>query len=292
MLPPPPDPVARARGFVARLSRPGDADLRESVRAAIRTGAAGDHQTRLRAVQALPPASELAPEELQALYWFLASNEPELHGSTSENAIKNDILTHLIKGGSPVPADLLDLLLGVFYDTTQDRTWRDYIVQHFRFYVQQRWPDVRAASLPGDADLTALSDAYGAATRETGTGLAGTALIGLEFLSREYPAFERAKILETAEALARSADAKETVRATALQVCSLARIPAVLPLALDIVRGTGAGVPLRMAAVAMVGDLGGTGDVPILESLLAQGDTRLHTAAATAIDRIRRREAL
>jgi hypothetical protein len=140
--------------------------------------------------------------------------------------------------------------------------------------------------------LLSLRDAYRAALREVDSSIAGTALIGFEQLSRRYPEFERAEAVAAAQSLASNPAATPGVRGTALQVCALVQADAALPLAQDLARSGATGVPLRMAAIATVGDLGNRRDVAFLQSLLSSDDRRLHTAASAAIARINRREAM
>ncbi|OGV74146.1 MAG: hypothetical protein A3K19_20960 [Lentisphaerae bacterium RIFOXYB12_FULL_65_16] len=291
-------PVAAAREFIASLQAPDTAQLRDTVRTAIGLGTDPDPRHRQRVINELPKTQELSPEELRALYCFLAAKDPARYGSTANNALKNDILTHLIRDGAPVPDEVLPLMLGMFYDSDQDRAWRDYVLQHFLYFVEQTWPDPQTPNLADDAQFTAVRDAYWDATRELDTSIAGTALIGLEFLSRSYAAFDRDEVLAAAGSIARSADACDAVRATAVQVCANARNRDVLPVAQQIARSDDAGVPLRMAAIAAIGDLGAATDTAFLARFIPNpgartaSDTRLQTAAASAIERIKRREAL
>ena len=373
------DAPAGARGQSPRIP-PRPESLSDTVRAIVGLDPARqDHQSRLAAVHAL--AGPVSEADREALYAFLATRQgADAPNPAALNALKNDVLIRLIKQQLAPAAELLDVMLEQFHDTTQDRPWRDYIVQHFRYYVETRWPNPdptnetdngRDASggregrvaLPGpipmsssdagattnvgtagrvakrssssladaqeampatgfavvsaaadttanpirggrgDAfprrglgggapDLQTIVDAYRTALREVDSSIAGTALIGFEQLSRRYPEFDRAEAVAAAQALAADPAATPGVRGTALQVCALVQADAALPLAQELARSGTAGVPLRMAAIATVGDLGNRRDVAFLETLLSSTDRRLHTAAAAAIDRINRREAL
>ena len=88
-------------------------------------------------------------------------------------------------------------------------------------------------------------------------------------------------------ALLLSEDTKcgELAKITSLQICAKLGEKNVLPVARQI-STSGASVPLRMSAIAAVGTLGEESDRLMLEKYAASTDTRLRTAAQSALKRL------
>lgn len=86
-------------------------------------------------------------------------------------------------------------------------------------------------------------------------------------------------------AIATSEDADAAARLTALQVCSHANATDVLPM-VRILAQTGEVVPLRLSAVATLGELGKSQDTELLQSLSFDADRRVAKAAGKALVRL------
>ena len=99
---------------------------------------------------------------------------------------------------------------------------------------------------------------------ETGKAFAGTALLGIERLSRTRPELDRTNLANTAVSLAVDETATEGNRITGFRLAAGMGMTNVLPWA-RITAQTGSTGPLRMAAVATIGDLGDTSDRELLK---------------------------
>jgi hypothetical protein len=71
------------------------------------------------------------------------------------------------------------------------------------------------------AEHEAITNAYRNALLQRGAGYSGTALLGLESLSRRHPDFDRESVGREAEALAADDGTCEASRITALRVAAL-----------------------------------------------------------------------
>jgi hypothetical protein len=76
----------------------------------------------------------------------------------------------------------------------------------------------------------------------------------------------------------------ELARITALQVCAQLGVKDVLPLALQFAESAKS-IPLRVSAIAAVGQLGGAEVTAYLENLAAGNDARLAVPARAALQR-------
>ncbi|OGV74565.1 MAG: hypothetical protein A3K19_04835 [Lentisphaerae bacterium RIFOXYB12_FULL_65_16] len=93
-----------------------------------------------------------------------------------------------------------------------------------------------------------------------------------------------------ARALASDPKTCEPTRITALQVCALMNHGPALAVAREIASGTDSAC-LRVSAIAAVGQLGDASDVALLERHATSRDTRIRTAAAAALERLRSKTA-
>lgn len=238
------------------------------------------YRDRLIAIRAL--GGDLDEDEANALFGFLrlrADTQSPLD-PLALNALKNDLVDAMIKA-HPMPVNLGAELIAMFRDEQLDVVWRDYCVQHFAPYYEEKWPPGTPVG-DDDAGRQEMLIAFGEALSETGSTLAGTALIGLERLSASYGEVSRAWVISNAMAIATSEEADAAARLTALQVCSHANATAVLP-TVRILAQTGEVVPLRLSAVATLGALGKAEDTELLQSLSFDADRRVAKAAGKAL---------
>src|SRR5260370_24560824 len=106
------------------------------------------------------------------------------------------------------------------------------------------------------------------ATAETSDTIGGTALLALQRLSDEYTNFDRGKIASTALQMARNLASAEPAQITAYQVCARLNVTDALPVVLAAAQG-GQTVPIKMSAIAALGQLGGPEQIPFLNSVFA-----------------------
>ena len=249
------------------------------------------YKSRLNAVQQLK--SDLSLTEIQALYWFLrqnSTNDTALNLSDFA-AIKNDVLDALIRQ-QPVPPDLQQEMVEMFRDHSMDLIWRDYCVQHFSLYYDRVWPEPGAVDIPtqtpADSERSDLFKAYDEALLEKDTGIAGTALLGLYRLSERCPEADASILGNKALVLAKDETSAAQTRVTAVAICGLTGKAEFLPDA-RILAQTGDVLPLRLAAIAVIGSLGGQQDKEFLEGLRAGSDKRISKAVDAALVKLNKR---
>jgi HEAT repeat protein len=96
---------------------------------------------------------------------------------------------------------------------------------------------------------------------------------------------ERAEVAAAALQLATDEAASAMTRMSAIQVCAGLGMKEALPVAIELAQNDSR-IPLRIAAIAAVGDLGGAGQQPLLQQLASDEEQRLQVAAESAMQRI------
>jgi HEAT repeat protein len=142
-----------------------------------------------------------------------------------------------------------------------------------------------AAFYPHAKEQAEVRQALLDALRETQTSIAGTGLLALHRLAGAESAIDKPAVQRAALQLAQDEQCGELARITAVQVCGRMGVKEVAPLALQLAQ-TAASVPLRIAAVATLGDVGGAAARGYLEELARGEDERLRVAAASALQRL------
>ncbi len=227
---------------------------------------------RLAVIHALP--AEFTAEDHATL--LLVVSEPRSVpglSPTQSRAFKNDILNALGRQTSAARLEeIADILRSMAVDPAQEPAMRDYALQHL-------------ASLGPTVDDGAI---HLAAITGSEPALAATALLHL--LARErtgdLTADVRSHVAAAALRLAADPQVPETSRATALQACARLKLAESRPLAFELARSGDASLPLRIAAVAALGDLGG--DVATrdyLAALVTGSEKRLRVPAQSALKR-------
>lgn len=281
---PPIAPEAAERARRAERDRRVKA-LQGSVRpgVAIASGVASDgYPERLAAARALP--DDLSAREIELLMIFLDERFDARNalGLLEYNNVKNEILNVLGRQQSLAPG-LGAFLAAAAVDERHDSVWRDYCIQHLQPYCKRRW--AQGGPAPDDPDWPTIEEAYRRAAAERQTARAGTALLGMSLLAVERGLFARDRVAERALELAAAEDAAIEARVTALQVCARLKCAAAAPLARRLAGGRGP-VMLRMSAIALLGDVGEARDLEDLAKLSASSESRLRTAAKSALRRL------
>lgn len=199
------------------------------------------------------------------------------------NSLKNEVLDQLVRQ-RPMKSGLGSLIVRMYRDHQFDSMWRDYCVQHFAVYYEARWP---GGSPPaGDGEARMIRDALGEAVRETDSTIAGSALIGMERLSRRYPEMDRAVVANLALSLALSDASPAATRTTALQLCGVMQQREALPVARRMALGA-TPLTLQLAAVSALGELGDATDAVLLRQLASSNSyVYIRTAASSALQRL------
>ena len=235
------------------------------------------YEKRIQTVNSL--SKHLSEADWEVLKDFLLHAD-ETDRTQAAQVLKNRLLDVLCMQNPP-PDGLGDLLAQIYNDHSQDGVIRDYAVQHLGAYYEQE------AAQPDSADtLQTVQNVLWQATNEVGDSVAGTALLALERLALEYQTgFDQAKIAATALQMAGNSNAGELTRITAYQVCARTGATDALPLLVQTVQ-SGETMPERLSAIGALGFLGGTDQVPLLNSLLQGDEAPLKPAAQHALAQI------
>lgn len=244
-----------------------------------------EYQRRIKAVHAVD--ARLTPEEIKVLMAFLRSpvDADTSLDPLSINSIKNEVMDLLIQQ-VPLSQDLGKELASMSADPSLDSGIRDYSVQHFAPYLKARWGSgVVDTESP---DYQAIMQGYDQAIRLTNSSLPGTALLGLYVLSEDYKAIDRKNVEKLAFQMGNDSGYHVNTRATTIQLCGRMGLKEILPTA-RIEAQSGETVQLRMSAIATLGDLGDKNDAALVETLALEKESRIQTAAQSALKRLNRR---
>lgn len=257
-------------GFLNNYSRYKDlANLPERIRAI--AGLSGEkYMERMAALDAL--GKKLTPDEIAAIYAYIA------WGKNDEDAyaLKNDLLNELRKQ-TTLPEGLVDVMLDLLYNESQDRTMRLYSLQHLRdcFDVYEK---------PRERQL--IADAYYDFVKEKNSALSGTALLALVALSEDHPSvFERSKAKEASASLAFDESADRISRISAIQTCAIMGMKESLPEIRALVSDS-KDSNLRLSAIAALGQLGDGSDIAILDKIAEEKESFHEKAIKVAMSKI------
>lgn len=243
------------------------------VAAIVGFGGVETYASRLAAVHDLHGMA-LSTIDSEALLLFLKVT-PDSSGLdvTRLAHVKNDVAT-LLAAKSNRPDDVAAALLGMRDDDTYDATWRDYCVQFLGILIPRLSPGQRHTA------LLALADTARAST----TATAGTALIAL-WRNQDEPLLDRERFAALVAAVAADVKAATGARAAAFGVAAEMSLCNTLPAARLAFSDEGTPMPVRMAALRLMGMAGNADDMAELRKLASYPDTRLRGAALAAINK-------
>jgi hypothetical protein len=236
---------------------------------------------RLEAVKQL--GAKLTSEEIKALYdYLLMPNSATAAGHRSEELLRNNLMNRLAEQET-LPADFAKVLIRIYNDRRQDAVIRDYAVQHLS----------AAYARLNDQEQTNAMEAFWQATKERDSSIAGTALLALtQITSESAPAAASPthlasvnKLAQTVVAVAENDNSGELARITAVSLCGRLHLVEALPITNSLV-DSAESIPLRIAAIAALGDFGSPAAKAALERLSVNSDPRLKMAAGSALRRL------
>jgi len=228
------------------------------------------------------------------------------------NAVKNDVLDVLLRQNELVDG-LGQVLADMANDDSYGDMWQDYAVQFFASYYEQAFDKTMASkstkehkddsyenSVPSVAredmnqEQAAMLDTYWGFAEDSENPSAGTALIGLKYLSRNYSEIDQERIVKTAVDIVNDDSRPLGTKITALRMFDtkaggMITDPEAKESAAEaarIIAQTGENTVLRMAAVATLGDLGSDDDVEFLQSMLESDDKNMRKVAQAALDKL------
>lgn len=230
---------------------------------------------RLAIVHSLPLI--LSSDQTAALTAFVSARSGSAGLDVGEvYALKNDVINALTRQRSFSP-ELVSVLAGVYADPKQDAAMRDYALQHLavialdgsRAYKwAQHWQAVDAANVESELAATAMLHLVSASEKNMIT------------------AAQKQKLGSAALRMASDQNKPDVSRITALQACTRLKVSAVRELAYTLAQSSEAGFPLRISAIAALGDLGGEKNIKdFLVDLATSPERRLRIPAQSALDR-------
>jgi hypothetical protein len=238
---------------------------------------------------------------------FLNDQFPEKMRPIEINAVKNDVLDKLLRQ-KELSEGLGIQIAEMAGNPLNDSVWRDYCVQFMEpFYERCSAESMEHGAGSGDAMPSALSamrseqeavrEAMFSALNERSETIAGTALIGLELLSRDHEEFAREQIVEKAVKVASDWNASPSCRLTALRLSAAGNLkPETGNLNEEVgniartLAQTGDTVLLRSAAIVTLGETGTADDRELLESYTLSENKQIASAAQMALQKMKERD--
>jgi len=241
---------------------------------------------------------------LREMLSFPNDRFPEKMRPIEINAVKNDVLDLLLRQ-KQMPEGIGLQIVEMANNPENDPVWRDYCVQFMQPFYERASGErdlatkntkeheennsVTSSAAGGENELTVIHDAMFSALDERDSTIAGTALIGLENLSRTHEEFDRETIVAKASEIALDETASAASRLTALRLASQVSEEKGVESgesAADAARSiaqTGETVLLRSAAIVTLGEVGSHDDRELLESYLLDGNKQIADAAKMAL---------
>jgi HEAT repeat protein len=201
-----------------------------------------------------------------------------------------------------MPEGLGNLLIDVVGNSEQDGMWRNYCIQFMpEFYEKAteagnltaknteecKEENSVAFSVAGGerSELQEVREALWNALDERDNSNAGTALLGLNKLSRNHSEFDREEIDAAMVDLASDKEASVANRITAIRLCGEQGNDQALETTRDLSQN-GDTTMLRCAAIASLGELGTEEDLALLETYAASNDERIQRIAQKSLGKL------
>lgn len=202
------------------------------------------------------------------------------------NALKNAAVQKLIDQRE-MDDDLSDFIIEMYNNPEHDDLWRDYCIQFLPECHAKKWP---MGASPTDHSAMRIIDAIWVAASETDSGsIPGTALLALNRMSRIEPIIDKQRLSNLALDYVKRDDVTVEARISAMQICGQLGQKSVLPTARELAQGA-VKIPLRMASIASIGDLGSSADISFLEGILSSERSKyVRVACESALAKIKKR---
>jgi hypothetical protein len=281
---------AQAPGIVARQTPP---PLHPVVAKIVSEGSGTPYLKLNYVIKEIPV--DLAEQDVEALITFITGPRPAVFTEGEWGSLTNDIQEAL--GVQAVPNEkVARAFIATFRDEARTQLMRDYALQHiggFGIYLVHT-RHTRDHTLP--PFFEGLTGELIAATSDPSKPWAGTALNLLDGLLRaaEYravdvPGVSAESLTRLALPIASNEKSPLNARLPALQLASRRGSVEALDLARQILADSSSPLMLVQASAAAIGQLGGTDDLPILHSRLAEANPHAATALREAISELSQR---
>lgn len=224
--------------------------------------------------------ASLTNEQAEALGEFLIKEEaPEGMSDSRYHYMINQVLGALVSGENP-PSSVDTVLFEALEASFSGSVKQDYVVQHLAYWYDRssRKEEIRER-------LVGLLS-------ETGSTVAGTSLTTLSRISEKegWNDDARAALAERALDMLNAPGTSPASRISALHVASRMGEDPLLVAEAARIANSAESLPLRLAAVASLGNLGGREAKEHLEQLTESGDDLVRNAAKVAIHKLKEKE--
>jgi len=189
--------------------------------------------------------------------------------------LKNEVILALKRQWDP-PAGLESLLIELHEDKNQDVVIRDYALQHLSTWYESA------------ANKESILQLFWGALQETDSSIAGTALLALYRLDEAGHNIDVTRLRRAALRMAEDQTASDLSRISAIQVCGRLKLKEALPAVVSLAQESQS-VPLRISALAAMGELGERQHQQILERISEASAVRLKPAAQLALNRLKQK---
>ena len=160
--------------------------------------------------------------------------------------------------------------------------------------LESKTPRATENRKPITDEQQAMLDTYWGFAEDADNASAGTALIGLKYLSRNYDEIDQERIVKTAVDIVNDDTRPLGPKITALRMFDTKNggsitdpeAKASAAEAARIIAQTGENTVLRMAAVATLGDVGSNDDVEFLQAMLESQDKNMVNVAQAALNKL------
>ena len=167
----------------------------------------GNYAQRNEAIRQID-FSRLSEKDRQHLYDYAFAN-PVQGSLINETSLQNNIMDRLITSRDSLPL-LGEALIEAALDKTRDPVIRDYSIQHMAEYYGARWE-----GKPNEAteDKDKLFQAIHELLEDPVDGIAGTTLISLARIERDYQAIGQNELAKQADRIVRTNSVRNQVAA-------------------------------------------------------------------------------
>lgn len=204
-----------------------------------------DYETMLGQVSAL--SENLSEKQIGDLYGFLKTPLQNFKGMEAPvvASLKNQVMEKLLEQQT-LPPDYGTEMIGLYRNRSNDMLLRNFAVQHLDRYAGAL--EIRGGYDATSSDAAKIRSAMDAASRETESSIGGTALLGMERLSKLDSKIDRAAIASRAATCAANASTHLQTRIAAVQLCGTMQIKSSANTLRSLANDPAANTVLRLSA--------------------------------------------
>jgi len=228
--------------------------------------------TRLRALRKL--GTQLTAGKSDVLSKLLESKYRSFSLNNSQEYVLVNEVLELLGMQSTDTFDFGHFAGRVISNADEDEVVRDYAVQHLGIWY---------AAQPHNENIDNI---FWKALEIKNAAIAGTSLLALHRLINIHPQIDAARLADAASSIIRNDTCGSASKVTALRICAAMNAPGTLEYASNVVHNENS-LPLRLSAVAALGELGDVGAGKLLQELINNsGDLQIKAAVEAALKKL------